>query len=69
MVSRWDWLSRNASAATLIPKRAPKQPPQSPTPTGIDYLNLIEAAHHSELARGINYHALADHGGPDEVTL
>ena len=49
------------------PKARPELPVAAPTPTGIDYLNLIDAAHHNELARGINYHSLTDTTAPGEV--
>jgi putative transposase len=37
----------------------PSTPPPA-APTGIDYLRLIDAAHHQHLATQINYAALAD---------
>ena|SRR5215212_3796 len=40
------------------PKARPETPPTQATPTGIDYAKLIDAAHHAELARGVNYAAL-----------
>lgn len=43
------------------PKARPETPPAAaPTPTGIDYLRLVDAAHHQQLATQINYAALAD---------
>jgi len=43
------------------PKARPEQPDTGPpTPTGIDYLRLLDAAHQHQLARRINYAALAD---------
>jgi putative transposase len=39
-------------------KARPETPPDPPTPTGIDYARLIDAAHQAELARGVNYAAL-----------
>jgi len=44
------------------PKARPDHPDPPPAPTGIDYLRLVDAAHHSQLGEGVNYHALA--GGP-----
>jgi putative transposase len=45
------------------PKARPETPPSAPAaPTGIDYLHLIDAAHHQQLAAQINYSALADGG-------
>ncbi|MGH3513982.1 MAG: DDE-type integrase/transposase/recombinase [Pseudonocardiaceae bacterium] len=40
------------------PKARPETPPTAPTPTGIDYTRLIDAAHQTELAQGVNYAAL-----------
>lgn len=40
------------------PKARPETPPAPPTPTGIDYTRLIDAAHQTELAQGVNYAAL-----------
>ena len=49
------------------PKARPELPPAPPpTPTGIDYLRLVDAAHHDELAARINYFALFD--GENEAT-
>jgi putative transposase len=43
------------------PKARPETPsPATPNPTGIDYLRLVDAAHHQHLATQINYAALAD---------
>ncbi len=43
------------------PKARPETPPPAtPNPTGIDYLRLVDAAHHQQLATQINYTALAD---------
>ena len=42
------------------PKARPETPPDPPpTPTGIDYAELIDTAHHTELAHGVNYAALS----------
>jgi putative transposase len=41
------------------PKARPETPPEPPTPSGINYAGLIDAAHQAELARGVNYAALA----------
>jgi putative transposase len=42
------------------PKARPEQPDTGPpTPTGIDYLRLLDAAHSQQLAQRINYAALA----------
>lgn len=40
------------------PKARPEIPPEPPTPTGIDYARLIDDAHQTQLAQGINYTAL-----------
>jgi putative transposase len=40
------------------PKARPETPPPPPTPTGIDYLRLVDEAHHQQLAAQINYAAL-----------
>ncbi len=44
------------------PKARPEPAPATPPPpaTGVDYLQLLEAAHHHQLATQINYAALAD---------
>jgi putative transposase len=45
------------------PKARPETPLAAPpTPTGIDYARLIEVAHQAELAREVNYAALAEGG-------
>jgi putative transposase len=58
---------RGVPAGTAIPHRIgrhshvkarPETPPAPPTVTGIDYARLIDDAHHSELAEGVNYAAL-----------
>jgi len=58
---------RGAPAGIAVPHRIgrhahlkarPETPPAPPTPTGINYAHLIDAAHHAELARGVNYAAL-----------
>ena len=42
------------------PKARPETPPPAPpTPTGIDYARLIDTAHQAQLARKVNYAALA----------
>jgi putative transposase len=42
------------------PKARPETPPPAPPkPTGIDYARLIDTAHQAQLARGVNYTALA----------
>jgi putative transposase len=51
------------------PKARPETPPTAPRPTGIDYASLISAAHHTELAAGINYGALTPgEGAPTNNT-
>jgi transposase InsO family protein len=40
------------------PKARPETPQQPPTPTHIDYLNLVAADHHDATAAAINFHAL-----------
>jgi putative transposase len=51
------------------PKARPETPPTAPRPTGIDYASLISAAHHTELAAGINYDALTPgEGAPTNNT-
>ncbi|MEO3861863.1 Mu transposase C-terminal domain-containing protein [Acrocarpospora sp. B8E8] len=42
------------------PKARPERDPEPATPTGIDYLSLMDAAHQAELATKINYTALFD---------
>ena len=42
------------------PKARPEQPALTATPTGIDYLHLIDTAHTEALQRRINYAALTD---------
>jgi putative transposase len=42
------------------PKARPEQPAITATPTGIDYLHLIDTAHTEALQRRINYAALTD---------
>src|SRR4051794_8939188 len=68
-------------AGTAIPHRIgrhahvkarPETPPKPPTPTGIDYARLIDDAHHTQLAQGVNYAALAcssDTPSPDHDQL
>jgi putative transposase len=42
------------------PKARPEQPDTGPPPpSGIDYLRLLQVAHHQQLAQRINYAALA----------
>ena len=59
---------RGIPAGTAIPHRIgrhshvkarPENPPQAPTPTGIDYARLIDHAHQAQLGEGVNYAALA----------
>ena len=59
---------RGVPAGTAIPHRIgrhahvkarPETPPDPPEPTGIDYARLVGDAHHTELAKGVNYAALA----------
>ena len=40
--------------------------PPTPTPTGIDYLHLVEAQHTAELAERVQYSRLHDEQMPDE---
>lgn len=40
------------------PKAKPETPTAPPKPSGIDYAKLIETAHQTEIARGVNYAAL-----------
>jgi putative transposase len=42
------------------PKARPETPPPPAAPSGIDYLRLVDAAHHQHLATQINYAALTD---------
>ena len=42
------------------PKARPETPPEPPAATGIDYLRLVDAAHHRELGARVNYAALAE---------
>lgn len=43
------------------PKARPETPPAAlPQPTGIDYLHLVDTAHHQRLGQQINYTALTD---------
>lgn len=46
------------------PKARPETPAPPPAPTGIDYLRLVDAAHHQHLASQINYAALTDDTAP-----
>jgi putative transposase len=54
------------------PKARPEHPDPPPAPTGIDYLRLVDAAHHAQLGDRVNYHALTgedptpDSAGTDE---
>ena len=43
------------------PKARPEVPPEPAPATGIDYLRLVDDAHHRELGTRVNYAALADH--------
>jgi putative transposase len=48
------------------PKARPEHPDPPPAPTGIDYLRLVDAAHHNLLGDRLNYQALAgDEHTPD----
>jgi putative transposase len=47
------------------PKARPETPVAPPPATGIDYARLLDAAHQAELARGVNYAALADPADAD----
>jgi len=47
------------------PKARPETPTAPPKPSGIDYAKLIEVAHQTELARGVNYAALT--GATDQI--
>jgi putative transposase len=47
------------------PKARPETPTPPPAPTGIDYLRLVDAAHHQHLTTQINYAALADDPATD----
>lgn len=58
---------RGAPAGQAVPHRIerhshhkarPETPAEPPPTTGIDYARLIEAAHHAQLATGVNYAAL-----------
>lgn len=51
------------------PKARPETPPTPPVATGINYARLLEDTHHAELARRVNYAALAgnDPGTHDEI--
>jgi putative transposase len=71
---------RGVPAGTAIPHRVgrhshvkarPETPPDPPAPTGIDYARLIDAAHHAELAEGVNYAALTGADGqlPGQLDL
>lgn len=52
------------------PKAKPEQAHQDPPPaSGIDYLRLIDAAHHNELAQRVNYAALSQDAAPCEPEL
>jgi putative transposase len=53
------------------PKAKPEQPGQAPEPTGISYLNLIGAAHDTQLGERINYAALLPGPGqlPGQITI
>ena len=52
------------------PKARPEHPDPPPAPTGIDYLRLVDAAHHNLLGDRVNYHALADQDPtPDPETV
>ena len=46
------------------PKARPETPTAAPKPTGIDYARLVDTAHHAELARRVNYAALAGNDNP-----
>jgi putative transposase len=46
------------------PKAQPETPPPPPKPTGIDYARIVDAVHQAELARGVNYVALAGNDPP-----
>jgi putative transposase len=60
---------RGVPAGTAIPHRIgrhshvkarPETPPAPPAATGIDYARLIDDAHQTELAHGVNYAALSN---------
>jgi putative transposase len=53
------------------PKARPEHPDPPPAPTGIDYLRLVDAAHHSQLGDRINYGAISgstDNSEPDNAS-
>jgi putative transposase len=52
-------------------KARPETPPEPPTPTGIDYVHLIDRTHQTQLGHpvtGVNYAALAGSTAPDSST-
>ena len=49
------------------PKARPETPPEPPRPSGINYAQLIDAAHQAQLARGINYAALTGEQMPGQL--
>ncbi len=51
------------------PKARPETPTPAPTPTGIDYLGLVDAAHHRQLATQINYSAIVGGDSADLADL
>lgn len=48
------------------PKARPETPEPPPPATGIDYLRLIDAAHHAECADKLNYRAITDPAAPED---
>jgi putative transposase len=49
------------------PKAKPETPTTPPQPSGIDYAQLVETAHATELARGVNYAALTGASASGEI--
>jgi transposase InsO family protein len=67
---RWQGRSMGHAVPHLIGrhvhhKARPDEPAPAPTPTGIDYLHLVEAQHTAELAERVQYSQLPDGPVPD----
>ncbi len=67
---RWQGKPMGTALPQVIGRHShPDVPDTTPVPltaTGIDYLRLVEAGYHQDLAAGINYAALTDDPQPDD---
>lgn len=67
--TRWGLALPHHIGRHAHPKARPETPPEPPQPTGIDYARLVDAQHQDQLAKGINYQALADTASPTSTEI